>query len=373
MITQAGRRAAIVAGMREDGLEAVVLAGNGLHLIDHANPVVHATGFQALGEAVAVLRADGACILLLGGADEQARAAQTIEECLCVGTEDLAASLAAFGFPADRLAWVGLDAMPTRLADGLARAAGSARGWDARFDHLSAAKTAAELDAARRATAIAEAGYQDLLTIARDGVRAGNLRECDLAVELNLRMKALGADASFLMLNCLPRAPAVMPSSERVLQAGDMILVELSPSVEGQFVQICRTAFVGEPPAALVADYALLTEALADGIAAVRPGVPVSAICDAIDARTAAAGYAAYSRPPHLRRRGHGLGCGSIWPGDVAFDNPLMLQEDMLFVVHPNQLLPNSGYMMCGEPVRVSADGHEVLSTGRAALAVVEL
>ena len=138
-------------------------------------------------------------------------------------------------------------------------------------------------------------------------------------------------------------------------------------------MQICRTAFVGEPPAALVADYALLTEALADGIAAVRPGVPVSAICDAIDARTAAAGYAAYSRPPHLRRRGHGLGCGSIWPGDVAFDNPLMLQEDMLFVVHPNQLLPNSGYMMCGEPVRVSADGHEVLSTGRAALAVVEL
>jgi Xaa-Pro aminopeptidase len=55
----------------------------------------------------------------------------------------------------------------------------------------------------------------------------------------------------------------------------------------------------------------------------------------------------------------------------VAFDNTVILEEDMLFVVHPNQLLPNSGYMMCGEPVRVSADGHEVLSMERAMLSVV--
>jgi Xaa-Pro aminopeptidase len=262
--------------------------------------------------------------------------------------------------------------MPVQLAGALTAAIGSHTGWDLRFDQVTAAKTAREIADARAATAIAEAGFRDLLAIARDGARSGTLRECDLAVELNLRMKALGADDSFLMLNALPRSPAIMPSSERLLLPGDMILVELSPSVGGQFVQICRTAILGTPSEALVADYALLTRALQDGLDAVRPGVPVSAICDAIDARMAEAGFAAYSRPPHLRRRGHGLGCGSIWPGDIAYDNPVLLEPDMLFVVHPNQLLPESGYMMCGEPVRVTTDGCEVLSWRRSELAVIE-
>ena len=40
----------------------------------------------------------------------------------------------------------------------------------------------------------------------------------------------------------------------------------------------------------------------------------------------------------------------------------------MVFVVHPNQFLPETGYMMCGEPLLVTADGVEILSRGRAAL-----
>jgi Xaa-Pro aminopeptidase len=371
MTDLAARRAAVLRAMDADGIAALLVAGNGLHLIDLPDPVAHLVGFRSLGEAVAVLRADGTGTLLVAPSADGERAAEQTAAMDCVGTDDLPAALARLGLP-ERVRWVGLGAMPVRLATALARAAGSRAGWDHRFDQATAAKTARELDDARRATAIAEAGFADLLALAQDGVRSGTMRECDLAIEVNLRMKALGADGSFLMLNALPRSPAIMPSSERLLQPRDMILVELSPSVGGQFVQICRTAMLGEPAAALVADYRLLTEALGAGLDAVRPGVSVSAICDAIDARMAAAGYAAYSRPPHLRRRGHGLGCGSIWPGDVAYDNPVTLEPDMLFVVHPNQLLPDSGYMMCGEPVRVTQAGAEVLSHRRSALAVVE-
>jgi len=34
----------------------------------------------------------------------------------------------------------------------------------------------------------------------------------------------------------------------------------------------------------------------------------------------------------------------------------------MVFVVHPNQYLPETGYLLCGEPVRVTATGVEQLS-----------
>ena len=43
----------------------------------------------------------------------------------------------------------------------------------------------------------------------------------------------------------------------------------------------------------------------------------------------------------------------------------------MFFVIHPNQYLPETGYL-CGEPV-ITANGAEVLSEHRAALAEIPL
>ena len=34
----------------------------------------------------------------------------------------------------------------------------------------------------------------------------------------------------------------------------------------------------------------------------------------------------------------------------------------MVFVMHPNQYIPETGYLMCGEPVVITADGAKALS-----------
>jgi Xaa-Pro aminopeptidase len=148
-------------------------------------------------------------------------------------------------------------------------------------------------------------------------------------------------------------------------------VTELTPSYEGQFVQICRTVSVGPPRAEVQKKYDLVVRAMWAGIETIRPGVPMSQVCAAIDQVLEVAGYAEYCRPPHMRRRGHGLGCGSVAPGDVATENVTILEEDMIFVVHPNQYLPETGYLMCGEPVRVTARGVETLSTKTASLTIV--
>ena len=96
-------------------------------------------------------------------------------------------------------------------------------------------------------------------------------------------------------------------------------------------------------------------------------------VCRAIDSVLEAKGYGEYCRPPHIRRRGHGLGFGSNLPGDVSLDNAITLEADMFFVVHPNQYLPETGYLLCGEPVLITANGAEVLSEHRAALAEISL
>ena len=43
----------------------------------------------------------------------------------------------------------------------------------------------------------------------------------------------------------------------------------------------------------------------------------------------------------------------------------------MVFVMHPNQYLPESGYLMCGEPVVVTDQGARALSARPAQLDVI--
>ena len=45
----------------------------------------------------------------------------------------------------------------------------------------------------------------------------------------------------------------------------------------------------------------------------------------------------------------------------------------MFFVIHPNQYLPEIGYLLCGEPVLITSGGSEVLSERMARLAEIEM
>ncbi|HWH79048.1 MAG TPA: M24 family metallopeptidase, partial [Candidatus Binatus sp.] len=213
---------------------------------------------------------------------------------------------------------------------------------------------------------IAEQGYQRLLQIDRPG-----MSEDELALELRWYMKTLGAEDNFLMLCAGAHNLAVQPSSSRKLAVADIILAEITPSYRGQMAQICRTAVLGRAHEALQCGYDLVVRSMHAGIAAAKSGATMAQVCGAIDAVLEAQGYGEFCRPPHIRRRGHGLGFGSNFPGDVSVDNQTMLEENMFFVIHPNQFLPETGYLLCGEPVLITAEGRELLSERSAWLAEI--
>ncbi len=360
------RRRNVLALMRDAGIERLVCCGNGHHMIDLDNAVAHMTGYRSVGPALLVLNADGAATLLTSPGGE-IDAIDGLGLARAMAADDIGEAVPTLLTARGKTGMVGLDQMPRRLARRIEAAIDSpTQRLDAEFLAASASKTDEEIAAARRATAIAEEGFARLLEIARPGIR-----ECDLAIELNLFMREQGAEDSFLMLNCGPRQDAVMPSSERIIEPGDLLLCELSPSVNGQFTQICRTVAIGSANGAAGEKYPLLIAAMNAGIAKVKPGVRLGDVCMAIDDHLSAAGYAQFSRPPFIRRRGHGLGSGSTAPGDVSVDNDTVLAPGMLFMVHPNQFLPETGYMMCGEPVLVTETGHDVLTSAQAALAAV--
>ena len=220
-----------------------------------------------------------------------------------------------------------------------------------------ARKTEQELAASRKATWIAERGYERLLRSAKPGVR-----EYELAADIYTYMKGIGAEDNFLLMSASQHNLAVRAAGGRVLEEGDIILAEITPCYQGQFAQICRTAVIGEASPTLRDKYALLQAAMRAGMDAARPGVPVAQATLAMNDVLTKAGYGDYCKPPHMRVRGHGLGITSSQPGDLHDESQTLFEEGMVFVMHPNQYIPETGYLMCGEPVVISHNGAISLS-----------
>jgi Xaa-Pro aminopeptidase len=175
-------------------------------------------------------------------------------------------------------------------------------------------------------------------------------------------MHQLGADDNFLLVSASRHNRSVHTPSDRVLEEGDLLLAEISPSYQGAFAQICRTAVIGEPGKELSESYDMLRAAFAAGLATCHPGRTMGEIVAAVNEPIEAAGFPEYCRPPYMRTRGHGMGLGSPYPVSVAVSTQVTLAAGMTFVLHPNQYLPTVGYLMCGDHLLITADGPEVLS-----------
>ena len=364
------RLANICARMREEKLALLIAVHDGAHFIEKPNPVTVLTGFKSIGPAAILFFSDGSSTLIVTPAWDADRAAETCPRTRVLGADDLMATLLAIiNFPRDTLAEIGvagLGALPSGMAAPISAMLPGVRAADRMLFDAARTKTAEEIGLAREAVRVAELGYRHLLEIARPG-----MSEDALALALKDHMKELGAEDNFLLLTASPHNRAVQPSTGRKLSQGDIILAEITPSIGGQLTQICRTATVGEPAEVLCRKYALVVEAMNAGIAAARPAVAMAEVCRAINQVLEAEGYGEYCHPPHIRRRGHGLGFASIRPGDVSLDNTTVLEPDMLFMIHPNQYLPETGYLLCGEPVLITPSGAEVLTREQSALGVI--
>jgi Xaa-Pro aminopeptidase len=367
------RLTTVRSDMEKQGIDLLLAFHDGAHFIEKPNAVMALSGFKAMGFALVMVTRDGGATLVVTPRWDAERAAESSPAMEVIGTEDIMDALAAYikrrHIPAGRVGSAGLAGMPWVIGEAVKTVLG---GEPVAVDKMvfgnARRKTADQIAKARAATKIAEKGYERLLQIARPG-----MREDELAVELKWYMKTLGAEDNFLMLCAGSHNRAVQPSSGRRLEPGDIILSEITPSYRGQMAQICRTAVIGSASASLTRGYALVVESMKQGIATAVQGAAMAEVCRAIDAVLEAKGYGEFCHPPHIRRRGHGLGFGSNLPGDVSLDNATLLEPNMFFVIHPNQYLPETGYLLCGEPVLITSSVPEVLSARMAWLAEIEV
>lgn len=358
--------------MAEEGLETIIGFSPAAHHVDFGDAVALLSGVKPLGPSFAVLRGNGELDLVISPSWDLKRAEAQAKANNITATNDLAAALIDSLNGASDPATIGtvdMGKMPHGLVDGfLGKLGGTPKLSDGLVFGAAARKTDGELANAREATRIAEQTYTYMLDIAEVG-----MPECHLAASLKSYSRAIGADDNFMMFHAEGHPLAVQPSGERKLEKGDLILAEITPSYGGQFAQICRTACLGDPTDEQVEKYDLVVRAMGNGISKAKPGVPMKDICLGVDEVLRDAGYGEYCEPPYMNRRGHGLGITSVQPGNVSLKNETMLEDGMFFVVHPNQYIPEVGYLLCGEPIIVTSPSAEIVTAEGAALGSITI
>ena len=362
MRTSIGRRERVAQWLAAEKCDVLVSVSSGFHSFLEPNTVFVLSDVKPMAPSAVIVRRDATAALIITPDWDRRRAEAASSTETTIGAVDLVEALAGAlkreGLRAERIAIDGISLLPLALSERLHQVLGArARVHDGLIRHIARCRSNDELERAQKATWIAERGYRRLLEVARPGVR-----EYELAGDIYCHMKALGGDDNFLLMSASQHNHAVRAAGSRVLEEGDIILAEITPSFEGQFVQICRTVAIGSGPPAYDEKFAILQDSMRRGQKAAVPGATLAEVTEVMNGSLREAGYGEYCRPPYMRVRGHGLGLTSNLPGDVDASNKTVLEEGMVFVMHPNQYIPETGYLMCGEPVVVTPEGARALS-----------
>lgn len=226
----------------------------------------------------------------------------------------------------------------------------------AALDELAKVKTPWEVEVMRECAKLADRAYEAEMAALRVGVS-----EFELIAELEYAMKCGGADENFQMIGMGKNLPSMNRAKENYLNMGDFVLTEITPIIGSitYATQLCRTVKMGPATQLEREKHALLREALEYALSKTRAGVRAKDIAVWQNEVIGAAGYEKFCHPPYMRSRGHNFGLGLI---DLGETNEEILHENTVLVVHPNQMIPEIGYLVCGLTVRITEDGVERLS-----------
>ena len=225
------------------------------------------------------------------------------------------------------------------------------------LSELRMIKDAEEIEHMRQAIRITEQALQEV----SDAIQPGRT---DLEITAELKIAFLRAGAQGMSFEPIvgvgpDSASAHVTPLGRVIERGDLIVIDCGVTYQGYAADITRTFAVGPIAPQLEHVYEIVREANAAGRAAVRPGVSAQEVDRAARQVIAQAGYGEY----FVHRTGHGLGLEVHEPPYIVEGNEELLQPGMTFTIEPGIYLPGQGGVRIEDDVLVTPQGAETLTT----------
>lgn len=232
-----------------------------------------------------------------------------------------------------------------------------------------------ELGVFREAAALLDAVVHDVFAAVRRGQR-----ERELAADIDYRLKRRGFERPSFDTIVASGPNSALPHAQpgdRVLGAGDLVVLDFGGVLDGYCVDLTRTVTIGDPTAEAGRIYEAVAEAQRASMARVAPGALASEVDDAARRVLETRGYGAHF--PHST--GHGLGLeiheeprlGPMRPGTGAqqMSRDETLAAGMVITIEPGAYVPGVGGVRIEDDVLVTGEGHVVLTQAPRDLFVV--
>ncbi|MDT0440388.1 aminopeptidase P family protein [Streptomyces sp. NPDC005840] len=229
---------------------------------------------------------------------------------------------------------------------------------------LRAVKDAAELELMAAAGAAADAAFEEIRTVPFAG-----RRESEVGADLAGLLRRFGhAQVDFTIVASGPNgANPHHEVGDRVIEDGDMVVLDFGGLKDGYGSDTSRTVHVGEPDDEERAVHDIVRAAQEAGFRAVRPGAACQDVDRAARQVIADAGYGEY----FIHRTGHGIGVTTHEPPYMIEGEEQPLVPGMCFSVEPGIYLPGRFGVRIEDIVTVTEDGGRRLNDTTRELVVV--
>ena len=201
---------------------------------------------------------------------------------------------------------------------------------------LRVAKTPDEVEALAEASRLHDVVYEEFVA----GNRLIGRTELDIQVQFRNLMSHHGlSDILWVDIGGGPNgASPLHPGGERVVEAGEPVVIDYAGSWQGYFGDICRTPVAGAPTDEFAHAYATVKQAVDAAFEAVRPGIA----CEDLDGVARAVVDRAGFGENFMHRLGHGIGLSFHEHPYLVSGNRELLVPGMAFSIEPGIYIAES-------------------------------
>jgi Xaa-Pro aminopeptidase len=229
---------------------------------------------------------------------------------------------------------------------------------------LRAVKDADELSRLAAAAEAADAAYGEIL-----GVRFAGRSETEVGADLAALLTRFGhSQVDFTVVGSGPNgADPHHEIGERVIEEGDMVVLDFGGLKHGYGSDTTRTVHVGEPTDEEREVHDIVRRAQQAAFEAVRPGIACQEVDRVARAVITEAGYGEY----FIHRVGHGIGLTTHEPPYMVEGEQHLLVPGMCFSIEPGIYLPGRFGVRIEDIVVVTPDGGHRLNRTPHEMAIV--